>query len=78
MRTWMLALMKLRTGLALCVLAPGLVACSITTDTAVTDSSAVAAICREFPAISWSKTDTPETIAEVKVHNARRDGFCQK
>jgi hypothetical protein len=39
-----------------------------------TDSDAV---CAAFRPISWSVEDTPETIAEVKAHNARRDAWCR-
>jgi len=33
--------------------------------------------CTVWKDISWSSKDTRETITEVKVNNARRDGYCQ-
>lgn len=35
------------------------------------------AACAVWEPISWSKTDTDQTIREVKRNNARRDGFCE-
>jgi len=35
------------------------------------------AVCTVWKDISWSKSDTPQTIVEVKVNNARREGFCE-
>lgn len=32
--------------------------------------------CSVWRDISWSSKDTSQTITEVKVNNARRDGFC--
>ncbi len=40
-----------------------------------TDSGAV---CAAFRPISWSVEDTPETIAEIKAHNARRMAWCDE
>lgn len=36
-----------------------------------------AAACGVWKDISWSKKDTDPTIGEIKVNNARRDGYCQ-
>lgn len=33
-------------------------------------------ICVLFPAISWSTKDTDQSIAEIKIFNAKRDSFC--
>jgi hypothetical protein len=35
------------------------------------------AACGVWKDISWSKKDTDQTIGEIKVNNARRDGYCQ-
>lgn len=34
------------------------------------------AVCAVWSDISWSRKDTPQTVAEVKVNNARRAGYC--
>ena len=33
--------------------------------------------CVVWRDISWSSKDTPQTITEVKVNNARREGYCE-
>lgn len=35
------------------------------------------AACAVWQPISWSKKDTDQTITEVKINNARREGFCK-
>ena len=45
-------------------------ACSKTTATGGTE-------CSLWQPISWSVKDTPQTISEVKVSNARRRAFCE-
>jgi hypothetical protein len=35
------------------------------------------AVCSVWKDISWSSKDTPQTITEVKVNNARREGYCE-
>lgn len=47
-----------------------LVGCTTMTATVGTE-------CAAFKPISWSTKDTPETIAEVKAHNARRKAWCE-
>ena len=49
-----------------------LTACSSLTATVETNKSA----CGVWRNVSWSSKDTPQTIVEVKVNNARRDGWC--
>lgn len=34
------------------------------------------AVCGVWRDISWSKKDTDKTIEEVKINNARREGWC--
>lgn len=34
--------------------------------------------CNVWKPISWSKKDTTDTIIEIKVQNARRNGFCNE
>lgn len=34
--------------------------------------------CESFEPIRWSKDDTPETIVQVKGHNASWGALCQK
>lgn len=48
-----------------------LTGCSQTMGTAETK-----AVCAVWSDISWSRKDTPQTVAEVKVNNARRAGYC--
>ncbi len=52
------------------VLTQPLVGCTTTTGTAETS-------CMVWRPISWSKRDTPQTIGEVKAHNARRKAYCE-
>lgn len=33
--------------------------------------------CLVYAPISWSKSDTPETIKEVKIHNAVHKSVCR-
>jgi hypothetical protein len=44
--------------------------CSTTTATAEIS-------CMVWQPVSWSKKDTPQTIEEVKAHNARRKAYCE-
>ncbi len=50
-----------------------LTGCSKVMGTAETNLSA----CSVWRDISWSSKDTPQTITEVKVNNARREGYCE-
>lgn len=54
----------------LCVATLLLAGCSRTTGTGAIDA------CSFWQPISWSQRDTPQTIAEVKVNNARRKAWC--
>ena len=49
-----------------------LMACSSLTGTVETNKSA----CQVWKDVSWSSKDTSQTIGEVKVNNARREGYC--
>ena len=49
-----------------------LTGCFKTTAIGGTDSA-----CSVWRDISWSSKDTPQTITEVKINNARREGFCE-
>lgn len=42
-----------------------------TTGTAAIDA------CQFWKPVTWSKKDTPQTIEEVKINNARRQGWCK-
>jgi hypothetical protein len=35
------------------------------------------AACSVWRDVSWSSKDTRQTIVEVKVNNARRQGYCE-
>lgn len=50
-----------------------LTGCATLTGTKGTD----AAVCDVWRDVSWSKKDTDQTITEVKVNNARREGWCK-
>jgi hypothetical protein len=63
---------KMRLGLAMLSILL-LAGCSKTMGTAGTNVSA----CSVWKDISWATKDTPQTITEVKVNNARREGFCK-
>lgn len=54
-------------------LASGLLVASCSTTTATVGTE-----CLVWRSISWSKADTPQTIEEVKLNNARRKAWCQK
>ena len=63
---------KMRLGLVM--LSTLLLAgCFKTTGTVETNLAA----CSVWRDISWSSKDTPQTITEVKVNNARREGYCK-
>ena len=47
------------------------VACTTTTSTVAIDTS-----CQSFEPITWSQSDTSQTITEVKAHNAAWDALC--
>ena len=34
-------------------------------------------VCRTFPAITYSRSDTQETIRQVQDHNSARDALCK-
>lgn len=42
-----------------------------------TQTATVETACSAFRPISWSVDDTPETIAEIKAHNARHKAYCE-
>ena len=50
-----------------------LTGCSKVMGIGVTDLAS----CTVWRDISWSSKDTPQTITEVKINNARREGFCE-
>ena len=50
-----------------------LTACASLTATTATNK----AVCDVWQDLSWSKKDTNETIGEIKVNNARREGWCK-
>jgi hypothetical protein len=47
--------------------------CASVTSTSATNGSA----CEVWKDISWSSKDTDQTIKDIKVNNARRDGWCK-
>lgn len=60
----------MRLKLTLAVASGLLVAsCSRTTATVGTE-------CAVWRPITWSQADTPQTVAEVKLNNARRKAWC--
>lgn len=61
----------MRYALAMLLILP-LTGCSSLTGTVETNKS----VCGVWRNVSWSSKDTPQTIVEVKVNNARRDGWC--
>ena len=61
------------------MLSAGLVlaSCSMTTGSVETEHRAVTLVsCQGFGPIKWSKLDTPETIVQVKGHNAAWKEVC--
>ena len=61
----------MRYALAMLLMFP-LTGCATLTGTKETNKAA----CEVWKDISWSKKDTDQTITEVKVNNARREGYC--
>jgi hypothetical protein len=53
-----------------------LAGCASTTSLSVTTDNGADAACSVWRPVSWSQKDTDQTIREVKINNARRDGFC--
>jgi len=52
-----------------------MVGCTMTTGTSGPDPELVA--CRSFEPVTWSATDTPETIRQIKEHNAAWAAVCR-
>ena len=50
-----------------------LTGCLSTTRTGGTDK----AVCSIFPPITYSSGDTPETVTQVRRHNAGYDRYCK-
>ena len=42
-----------------------------------TGISGASSACLVWPYVSWSDKDTDKTIADAKLNNARRDGWCK-
>jgi len=63
----------MRYALAMLLIFP-LAGCASVTATKETN----AAVCDVWKDVSWSKKDTDQTISEIKVNNARREGWCAK
>lgn len=63
--------MRLLLGMTLLLALTG---CSSLMGTAETNLSA----CSVWKDISWSSKDTAKTVTEIKVSNARREGYCEK
>ena len=54
------------------MLALALTGCSKMMGTVETNKAS----CTVWKDITWSSKDTPQTITEVKINNARREGYC--
>jgi hypothetical protein len=52
----------------------GLLLGSCAQTTAISGASSA---CAVWPYVSWSDKDTDKTIADAKMNNARRDGWCK-
>lgn len=61
----------MRSLLAILLICP-LTGCATLTGTKETNGS----VCNVWKEVSWSKKDTDQTIQEIKVNNARREGWC--
>ena len=46
--------------------------CGTTMATVATNQT----VCDVWKPVGWSKKDTDQTVTEVKVNNARREGWC--
>lgn len=67
-------LARLANLLMLLLLATVIAGCKTTDSAGATDAVRVA--CQSFQAIYWSKNDTPETVKQVKEHNAAGKAIC--
>ena len=67
-RTWWRALAPLVVGSATLLTA----GCVTTTDTVVTDAA-----CEAWEPVSWSTSDTDQTIREAKANNAAWGAYCE-
>lgn len=47
-----------------------LLGCTLQTSISATD------VCKVWQPVTWSSKDTPQTVAEVKISNARRKAWC--
>jgi hypothetical protein len=43
----------------------------------VTHTGATKAVCSVFPPITYSSKDTPETVTQIRRHNAGFDSYCK-
>lgn len=62
----------MRSMLAILLILP-LMGCSSLMVTKETNAS----VCNVWKDVSWSSKDTTGTIIEVKINNARREGWCE-
>ena len=67
---------KLHAGLRLPLLLVIVSAATLSGCARVTAIGGISTACDVWKPISWSSKDTTDTIVEVKVNNARRNGFC--
>lgn len=49
-----------------------LLGCTLQTSISATD------VCKVWQPVTWSSKDTPQTVAEVKISNARRKAWCEE
>lgn len=67
---------KRRSGLAALLAAALILTSCQTTGTSGPDPELVA--CRSFEPVTWSAKDTPETIKQIKAHNAAWAAVCEE
>lgn len=56
---------------------PALATLSVLTACQTTSTDGTKAVCAIFPPITYSSRDTPETIMQVRRHNAGYESYCR-
>lgn len=71
--------MQVIKAVTACMILFSLAACVTTMGTNASPSLSerqLTRVCNLWPYVSWVDEDTDETIADAKMNNARKKGFC--
>lgn len=67
---------KLAKLFAISIFAILTASCATTNSSAPTKEDATKVACESFGPLYWSKKDTPQTVAQIKEHNAVGEKIC--